>query len=245
MPLSPTQTFLSTAFILGVGTFVLVTCGAFIGYAAAQRNKREHGSQTRLPWLLFLVIGVWFGVALATSTAGLISIELVLPFMLFPIVIGYALSFTPRLANLLREIPTQWLIGVQAYRAAGGIFIYPFLTEGILTRGFALNAGIGDILTGVLAVPVALLVMRDGSKWRWTFYGWTVLGILDLVVAVGSSVVFGFSVPGVRPDFPITIIPLFFGPPFGILIQLITLRNFQLRHNIAPESENRKPLPAL
>ena len=231
MTLSLTQTFLSTAFLIATGTFVFLSCGAFIGYAVArQRSMAKSEELQPLPWLLFGVIAIWFGVAIATSTAGLISFQLVLPFVLIPVSLGFLLSYTPLIKKIIKEIPTHWLIFLQFYRVAGGIFIYPFLTEGVLTRGFALNAGIGDILTGLLAVPIAWLVMRGGSRWKWLFLAWTTLGILDLFVAMSSAAYYGFAVDGVAPNFPITTIPLFYGPPFGILIHLITVRNFNLRH---------------
>ena len=226
--LSFTQTFISTTLILGAGAFIFLSAGAFIGYAAGQ--LRSGGELPKLPYWLFLVIGVWYGVAMATSTAGLISLPLVLPFALIPIFVGWALSYTESVKRIIREIPTHWLIYIQSYRVLGGIFIFPYLTEGYLTRGFALNAGIGDVITGLLAIPTAYFIMRDGAKrWAWLFWFWTAFGILDLIVAPTSAGYFGFNAEGVVPGFPITTIPLFFGPPFGILIHIITVRNFRLR----------------
>ncbi|MEM7334481.1 MAG: hypothetical protein AAF490_20565 [Chloroflexota bacterium] len=229
--LTLTQTFLSTAFIIGIGTFVLITCGAFIGYSVGNQKPQPPEAQKRLPWALFLLVGVWFGVAIATSTAGLISLQLVLPFFSFPVVIGWLLSYSEPVKKLIKGIPTHWLILVQSYRMAGGIFIFPYLTAGVLTRGFAINAGIGDVLTGVFALGVGWAVFKYGARMRWLFYSWTAFGILDLVLAMMSAGVFGFAAKGVAPNFPITAIPLFYGPPFGILIHIITLRNFNLRYS--------------
>ena len=238
MTLSVSQTFLATVFILGVGTFILLASSAFIGYAAAQRQFAQ-GKATvdRFPWYLLAVMAVWFAVAMATSLAGLISLPLVLPFALIPIIGGTLVSFLPQVKALIQAIPTHWLIFLQAYRFAGVIFIYPYMAEGILTRGFALNAGIGDMITGFLAVPVAWLVMRGGSRYKWLFLFWTAFGILDLIVAPASAAYYGFNVSGLPPQFPITTIPLFFGPPFGVLIHIITLRSFWLRY-ISESSSN-------
>ena len=223
-----TQTFISTTLILGAGAFIFLSAGAFIGYASAQlRNASELPT---LPYWLFGIIAVWFGLAMAVSTAGEISLPLVGLFALFPILIGFALSYTEPVKRLIREIPTHWLVFLQTYRVLGIIFIFPFLTEGYLTQGFAMNAGIGDLLTGLLAIPAAYLIMRDGAtRWRWLFWFWTLFGILDLLVAPASAAYYGFAAEGVAAGFPITIIPFFFGPPFGILIHLITARNFVLR----------------
>lgn len=236
--LSFTQTFLSAAFLMGIGAFMFLAVGAFIGYAASSQAKGK--ALPKLPYGLFALLAVWFGAAMATSTAGLISPQLVALFAIFPIFIGWALTFAGPVKKVIQGIPTHWLIYFQFYRVAGGIFIFPYLTEGYLTQGFALNAGIGDILTGLLAVPVAWLILRDGhQRWRNLFLFWTALGILDLLVAFGSAAYFGFAAEGVAPNFPITTIPLFFGPPFGILIHIVTVRNFFLRSKAPAESSSQ------
>ena len=243
MDLSVTQTFYVTAFLISIGVFVLMMSTAFIGYGASQMKQQTNPDTTRVPnyvWGFIAFLAIWFGVGLATSAGGFISFELVLPFMLIPITLGTVLSFTAPIKNILKEIPTHWLIYLQIYRVAGGLFIYPYLTEGLLTRGFALNAGIGDVLTGLFAIPVAYLVLKGGKRYTWLFVAWTVFGILDLIVAPASAAYFGFSAEGVAPRFPITIIPLFFGPPFGILIQIITLRNFWLRYRLNDAGEKMR-----
>ena len=233
MELSQTQTFISVLVILGVGTFVLLASSAFLGYALAHirqdKSQDEQNNISRTLWYLLALIGLWFAISLGVSTGNYISVPFVVICALIPIFGGTLLSFHQHIRDLIKAIPTHWLIYLQIYRVVGAIFIFPYLTEGILTRGFALNAGIGDVLTGVLAIPVAWLVLKYDGRFKWLFYTWTILGILDLIVAFGSAAYFGFAVEGVQPLFPITTIPLFFGPPFGILIHIITVRNFQLR----------------
>ena len=244
MALSGTQNFLVTFSLIGSGVFVLMVCGAFVGYAVAQRSAQRRRTpyagglgnhlSAQAHWYLLALVAFAFAAALATSDVGPLRFEIVAFFALIPIVGGTLLSFTSPVRDLIRAIPTHWLIYLQFYRVLGGLFIFPYLTEGILTRGFALNAGIGDIITGVLALPVAWLVLRGGERHKRLFVAWTAFGILDLIVAPASAAVFGFetaavSTAGTEPQFPITTIPLFFGPPFGILIHIITLRNFWLR----------------
>jgi hypothetical protein len=147
-----------------------------------------------------------------------------------PVALGLALSFTPAVRALVAEVPTHWLVAIQTYRVAGGLFIYPYLAAGELTPGFALTAGVGDVLTGLAAPLVAARLGRRGAGARGAFLAWSAFGVLDLVVAVAAAAAFGFGAPGVRPGFPITTIPLFFGPPFSILLHALTLRSFALRH---------------
>ena len=81
--LSDTQLFLSIVFILGVGLFILIGSAAMLGYAAGRQ-----GEDVRPPWWLFGLISAWFGVAIAFSTANLISPGWVLLFSLPPIALG-------------------------------------------------------------------------------------------------------------------------------------------------------------
>lgn len=233
MELSQTQTNLSVLFIMTIGSFVLLASSAYLGYALAHvRQNESQAEQNRISnslWLLLGLIALWFAIGIATSAGDYISPPLVVISALIPIVGGTLLSLQSDIRSLIKAIPTHWLIYLQTYRMAGGIFIFPYMTEGILTRGFAMNAGIGDILTGVLAIPIAFLVLKHGKRFAWLFYAWTALGILDLIVAFGSAAYFGLAVEGVQPPFPVTSIPLFFGPPLGILMHIITVRNFRLR----------------
>ena len=252
MTLSGTQIFLVTFALIGGGVFVLMACSAFIGYAAAQLQATHRATKTdhlhqHIRWYLLGLIAFWFAAALATSRAGPLDFRDIAFFAFIPIVGGTLLSFTPPLRDLIRMVPTHWLIYAQFYRVLGVLFIFPYMTDGLLTRGFALNAGIGDVITGVLALPVAWLVLRGGERYKWVFVAWTAFGILDLIVAPASAAIFGFetaavSAAGTEPEFPITLIPLFLGPPFGILIHIITLRNFWLRQ--VPSSVKRSSVAA-
>ena len=116
--------FWVTFTLLGIGVFVLMASSAFLGYAAAGIRPMD----SRVVWLLLALVAGWFGIALATSTAGLISFRLVIPFILLPIIGGTLLSFTPQVAALISEIPTHWLVTLQTYRVAGGLFIFPYLS---------------------------------------------------------------------------------------------------------------------
>jgi hypothetical protein len=50
-----------------------------------------------------------------------------------------------------------------------------------------LPAGIGDMLTGVLALPAAIHVAWHGRYWRGVGIAWNVLGIADLINALASA----------------------------------------------------------
>jgi hypothetical protein len=242
MRLTDRETLGVTAVLLAVGLGALLATAACLGYAAA-RVRAVAGAAPRAQWALLGLLAVWGGGALAASAGGRISFALVVPSVLLPVALGLALSFTPAVRALVAEVPTHWLVAVQTYRVAGGLFIYPYLAAGALTPGFALTAGVGDVVTGLAAPLVAARLGRRGAGARGAFLAWSAFGILDLVVAVSAAAAFGFGAPGVRPGFPITTIPLFFGPPFSILLHALTLRSFVLRHGPAAGSPRRRAGP--
>jgi hypothetical protein len=61
--------------------------------------------------------------------------------------------------TLLDTMPPSWLVGLQAFRLLGGIFLVNWYS-GTVTGGFAWPAGIGDMVTGIMALPAALAVHR-------------------------------------------------------------------------------------
>ena len=251
MRLSDSQTLGVTAVLLAVGLGALLASAACLGYAAARAQAAPEPSDgrsggpvprptgaaplgarpaPRAHWGLLALLAAWGGAALAASAGGRIGFGLVVPSVVLPVALGLALSFTPAVRALVAEVPTHWLVAIQTYRVAGGLFIYPYLAAGELTPGFALTAGVGDVLTGLAAPLVAARLGRRGAGARGAFLAWSAFGVLDLAVAVAAAAAFGFGAPGVRPGFPITTIPLFFGPPFSILLHALTLRRFALRH---------------
>jgi hypothetical protein len=126
------------------------------------------------------------------------------------------------LRTLNAATPPAWLIGVQTYRVAGVMFLWPFLAAGALPPGFGLPAGIGDVLTGLAAPFVAWAVARNHPGAHAWAVRWNWFGILDLVVAVAAAVLTRTTNIG---RFPLVIVPLFLGPPLGILTHLYSLRN--------------------
>jgi hypothetical protein len=58
---------------------------------------------------------------------------------------------------------------------------------------FPYSAGWGDIITGVLALPVAVLAARNATDHDWMIAAWNVFGLFDLVAAVALGLA---SAPG-------------------------------------------------
>jgi hypothetical protein len=134
-----------------------------------------------------------------------------------------ATSSTVRALN--RAMPPDWLIRVQVYRIAGFMFLYPLLYFGAVPAGFALPAAIGDVATGIMAPFIASAVQnRRPHAFTWAIV-WNLFGILDLIVAPTAAIL---SRAQVLALYPISLVPLFIGPPLGILTHIYCLRNLQI-----------------
>jgi TolB-like protein len=127
--------------------------------------------------------------------------------------------------------PNAWLIAIQTYRFAGIMFVYPFVMYGILPTGFGYPAGIGDALTGIFAPFVALMVAQNRPHaWKWAM-AWNLFGILDLIVAPATALIFQARVLNI---YPLALVPLFLGPPLGILTHVLSLRNLAVTRIAEP-----------
>ncbi len=161
----------------------------------------------------------------------------------FPIVIGVAVPIifflaTFWLSRAFREfvlaIDLRLATGIQAWRFAGLGFLALY-AHGVLPGLFAWPAGLGDIAIGVTAPWVLLaLIRRSSFAASQSFIVWNLLGILDLVVAVGTGALSSGLVAGVAGEvttapmvqLPLLLIPAYLVPLF-IMLHLASL--FQVR----------------
>jgi hypothetical protein len=123
----------------------------------------------------------------------------------------------------------KFATAVQAWRIGGYVFLILY-SYGYLPGYFAWPAGVGDIFIGVTAPYILSRLASPGFVRSKSFVIWNVLGILDLVVAVGMGR-FGSLLIG-NPDgpipttimsqMPLVLVPTFFVPLF-IMLHLVAL----------------------
>jgi hypothetical protein len=103
-------------------------------------------------------------------------------------------------------------------------------------RGRA-EAGIGDTLTGLFAVPVAIAVARGTAQERRAAIAWNILGLADFAVAttlgaITSPGLFQLIVPDVPSigagAYPGVLTPAFVVPS-SILLHALSLRQLRRR----------------
>jgi hypothetical protein len=129
-----------------------------------------------------------------------------------------------RFRELVLSADLRLLTGAQAWRAGGLIFL-AFYAYGLLPALFAWPAGVGDIAIGLSAPWIAAALTRDPDyAAEGRFAAWNILGILDLVVAVGTGILSSGIVPGLTEvrtapmsHMPLVLIPAFLVPLFVML----------------------------
>ncbi|MGB6087921.1 MAG: hypothetical protein WBG26_00375, partial [Candidatus Binataceae bacterium] len=119
-----------------------------------------------------------------------------LPAPALPLVAFLALLFgswllSARFRSALQSVPMPVLVGLNVARI-GGIFFLILAAQGGLSAPFAPSAGWGDIITGVLAIPLTIAVARSGD-FPVALDLWNAFGALDLVAAISLGLL---SAPG-------------------------------------------------
>ncbi len=143
--------------------------------------------------------GAWLGLAAAVTAGGYLKSPATLPLMFAaPLVAGGVLAaISARFRAALAAIPSTYIIGSNVFRAVGFFFLI-LLVQGQLGGPFPYFAGIGDIITGLFALPAARLAQRAPLS-DPRILAWNAFGMLDLVVAVTLGVLSS-------PNFPFALI---------------------------------------
>jgi hypothetical protein len=199
---------------------------------AAKITRKNRQVNARLPLFISVYLIAWllttnlFGYTSSLKLSSLVLLASI------PLLIGVlAILFVKPVKALLSDMPLHWLIGLQVYRVLGFMFLYLYVYQDFLSQGFAMFAGIGDILVGLSALPVSWTVKYKIGNYKTAGIVWNVFGIADLIAAPAAAVIFGNK--GLNL-YPLLLVPLFIGPPFSMLLHVASLRNFYLHKTTSP-----------
>jgi hypothetical protein len=225
--------FIMTGMIFVIGTLVLGL------RRVLQRAAWPQPDQAQALWSISALLVAWFVVAAATSIVGYYRPSSGPPTIQYglmtPIVIGVLAFFSwPLLRRIVASVPNTWLVGVQFYRVLGVIFVV-LCAGGHLPGIFALPAGLGDTLVGILAPFAAVSLARSPKTSANRARLWNLLGIADLIIAVTLGFLtspsplqmFAFDRPsGLIAMFPLSLIPVY-AVPLSILLHLASLQKLR------------------
>jgi len=193
----------------------MVTPFYLLGTYVFSGASRAKGLQVGAAFLLFGALMSWVCLGDVPGRLGLIG-NLIVPLAW---IIPSLILFMGRNWFLSRELAQRWLIGLQLFRAIGGVFLIE-MARGNLPGIFAYPAGLGDIAVALVALLV-IIRYRNATyipgKAVWLVI---VLGVLDFL----SAFFFGFTssptplqlffpvAPYTVITFPTGLIPLFLVP---------------------------------
>jgi len=228
-----------SAGMIGVITRPAIVATILFGvWRALGRTKVSARARVSVWWwtVIFLagwLVTVWV-LAVRGAFASLANGSAIAQVAFVPLVIlillGAALFAASRSAVLtaaLDAAPLSWLVGIQVYRVLGLVFLVAW-SRGFLPGFFALPAGFGDALVGVLAIPLAIGLRSNSPFVRRLALGWNILGIVDLVNAVTMGVTSAVVQLQAAPSSgsaaavsPLLLYPLVLVPTFGVPLALI------------------------
>ena len=183
-----------------------------------------------------VAVTLWFVAAFFAGLAGYINEPGVPPvvlgsFIVVPI-IGFIAAYliSDSFRAFTHNINLTLLVGSHLWRFVGIGFVIGWL-KGTLPAGFAVLAGFCDIIAAAGAL-ILIPMIRKGTATRGLLLTWNIFGLLDLLYAVISGILYSNSSFGIlsrgvttKPmaTFPVSMIPSFFVPLF-ILLHLLTFK---------------------
>src|SRR5215470_5527096 len=179
----PVPSYLTPFILSGMA---LVITSVLLGFRRALAGAAwPEADRTKAFWSVAALLLGWFAIATLTSVTGIYRPPSGRPptiqyGLLIPIVVGMLLfRGWPLLRRTLAIIPNAALVGVQFYRVLGVIFLVLY-AGGHLPGLFALPAGVGDVLVGILAPFAAAACARSPQAGVNNVRLWNLLGISDL-----------------------------------------------------------------
>jgi hypothetical protein len=130
------------------------------------------------------------------------------------------------------SIPMPVMVALNVVRVFAVLFLL-LAAEGRLTGPFPYSAAWGDIITGVVAVPVLWLLKDEGARYTTAIAAWNLFGATDLVLAIAFGITSAegsplqlFSGPGseAMQHAPWSFIPTVLVPIWLILHAMIAVR---------------------
>jgi hypothetical protein len=199
-------------------TSTLFWIGLHVGIDALPGEKPR-----RLRWNIgsAALLAIWLiGITLLAATGVFSAAGLGIPIaLLTTLAAGYLLLLSPTFRAIIGAIPQHWLIGIQAFRILGDVFLVRYF-QGGLSGVFAIPAGVGDLLTGLFAPLVAYWWMAGKPYARTAAIAWNLFGMADLVNAVVLGALTGGGGGGLV--FPFVLIPIY-GVPRAFLLHSYSL----------------------
>ena len=230
-----------------VATDIAITVVLLLGLRCVSRLERRPsilviGGAVVIGWVAFAIVLARTGLWETTPDDPLRPPNIAFAIAV-PTILGSLLVMSETFRRWIARVPLHLLVGVQVYRVVGVLFLVAYAQDD-LPAEFALPAGIGDVLVGLGAVLVAVMLLHRGEqRARSTVLAWCAFGILDLVVAVATGFLtapspfqqIAFDAPNAAiASYPFVLIPTF-AVPVSIILHIYVIA--RLRTATAPRTD--------
>lgn len=168
-----------------------------------------------------VVVGAlaWLGAAAVLGAAGALrSLRPPAPQLILAGLTVLALVATVGIAPLRRwaaSVDVRALVGLHLTRILAGAWFLVLYRRGELPYAFAIPGGIGDVLVGLLALVLLVVVTPRTALGRRLYAVWNVLGLIDILFVVGTAV----RIASADPDamvallrLPLSVLPTWLVP---------------------------------
>ncbi len=226
-----------------VGTMLITPFYVLATYVSSGASP-EKGIKLGIGFAIFGAVMFLVCLSDLPGKLGLLG-NLIVPFAwITPSLVLYLL----RRRLLERPLSQHWLVGLQLFRAIGGVFLIE-MAVGNQPGIFAYPAGVGDIVVALVALAILLAYRKNPEIPRNSVIFLIAIGIADFITAF----FFGFTssptplqlfypeVPNQIILFPTGMIPLFL-VPYAIFFHTLSALNYSMHGGKgALEASNRKP----
>ena len=214
---------------------VMIALGLWLGLERAELTP----AQRRNVWLAVMIpFTLWLAVVWSAAINGFFKPGGAIPLLplaaLGPVIIGAPLLLrSRRIGQVLDAMPASWIVALQVYRVLGSTFLIGWV-YGVVPGIFALPAGIGDVLTGLFAVPVAISLASGSRESRRAAIAWNVFGLTDFAIALSIGIAISLHVietgfaSATGGFYPAAMIPAF-AVPSSIMLHTLSLRQLWRR----------------
>ena len=175
--------------ITGTGLYAVMV-GVLVTFSTANPSRK---------FAILIVAAVWGGAVISLAALGTFAPgttgPVPTPVFAFAGFLGLLLGawfLRPEFRSALLAVPLPILVALNIPRVGGLMFLI-LAMDGRLSVPFASSAGWGDIITGALAIPLAVIAWRNSERITTPLALWNLFGALDLVVAIALGLL---SAPG-------------------------------------------------
>ena len=223
--------FFLVSLSLGLIAYIVVA-----GSHAAQKTSWSGAASIFSTLVAASGLLMWIGLIIVLATQRDIGPHL--PFLLLgpPIALALALALSSDMRELIDAIPIDWAVGraIQPARIiVGTLFITAWYQE-LFPAVFALVAGSGEILVGLLALRVRQIILKHRRLPRKAILAWNCFGTVDFIIAAVAASFAGYfdATATALEKFPFALVPGFL-VPIDLMTHVVVFRHLILTRDVS------------